>query len=578
MTRTIIDVATKIKYQIDPRKSGEAGMPCPACSQDHPKNVNRKCMSWNDQKLAGYCHRCDASFVEFKPLEKRMSYEKPKFNDQTKLSDVHLKYFQGRMISNDALNKGRVYSSREFMPQFEKEVAVACFPYYRDGDLVNIKYRGPEKSFKLHKGSEKIFYNLDLAKDSPAVVIVEGEIDALSYLTCGINFVVSVPNGANKNLDYMDSCLEYFESKEVVYLATDNDEKGLMLREELARRIGHEKCKIVDFGICKDANEFLVKNGSPELFKTLETARYYPVSGVFTAEDFKDEIYNLWKNGLQPGLGIGISQIDNFITWEVGRLAIVTGIPGHGKSEYLDFTLTKLNLLHGWKVGYFSPENHPLQLHYAKVAEKIQGRQFDAKTMTIEEYYKLMDYIQSNYYFIAPEEEFTVDSILTKGKYLVKRYGIKVLIIDPYNRLEHQLDGRSETQYISSFLDKLTNFATRNKVLVVLVAHPFKMQKDTNGFMSIPNLYSISGSSNFYNKADYGLTVYRLSNSDGLTNEIEVYVQKVKFKHLGHTGKIELIYNYKNGRFETKTNAGINSWDNSSWLETSHQEQSDVPF
>lgn len=576
--RRIINIETKELFEIEVRKAGENSITCPACSNLHPKSAKRKCMSWNDQKRTGKCHRCEVSFVEYKPIEKKETYFKPQFNDKTELSELHLKYFQGRMISNEALNFCKVYSTREFMPQHETEVSVVAFPFFRDGQLVNVKYRGPQKSFKLVKGAEKILFNVDAIKSAPMAVIVEGEIDALSYITAGIKFVVSVPNGAGTNLEYMDSAADIFENLETVVLAVDTDAKGVELKQELARRIGVEKCKVVDFKDCKDANEFLVKYGAPELFRTIQAATDYPVTGVFAVDDLNARIENLWANGLVPGKPTYIPEIDNLITWEVGRVAIVTGVPGHGKSEVLDFIISKLNFHHGWKVGVFSPENYPLELHCAKLSEKFIGKEFSSKWMTLDEYDQVTGYINNNYWFIVPEENYTLDTILEKAKHLVRRSGIKILVIDPFNRLEHRYDG-NQTDYISLFLDKLSNFAMTNGVLVFLVAHPAKMQQE-GGKVRVPTLYDISGSSNFFNKADYGFTVYRKGTSDGMTNETEIYVQKVKFKHLGRTGKAKFVYNYRNGRFEPGTTDGVNGWDNSNWLakESANRNNDEIPF
>ena len=562
----IIDVSTKVKFQIHPKKSGENSLPCPACSDLHPKNSKRKCFSWNEQKKAGFCHRCEAHFVEDKPFEKKENYILPAVEVKTGLSKEHLKYFHGRMISSEALQTAGVYSSTRFMPQLKTKSAVVAFPFYRDGILVNVKYRGPKKSFALEKGAEKIFYNWDMAKHTPSVVIVEGEIDALSYITCGIKFVISVPNGAGKNLDYMNDCVEFFEEKEEVYLAVDNDKKGLELRLELVRRIGAEKCKIVDFGKCKDANEYLVKYGAPELFGTLGRAPDYPVSGIFTVADFKDEFYQLWKDGPNPGLGIGIHAIDERVRWEVGRLAILTGIPSHGKSTYLDFVLAKMNHLHGWRAAIFSPESMPLAMHARRIASKFFGSHFAASNCTMDEFNTVTEHIEKNFFFVAPEDGYTAENILAKAKYLVKKQGIRILVIDPYNSLEHDMGRDNETHYIGWFLDKLRYFAQRNKVLVALVAHPTKMQKDAKGRHHVPNLYSIAGSSNFFNKTDFGLTVYRKADEENMSNIIELYIQKVRFDNLGKPGKVDLMYNPQNGRFEAESISGVGGWDNSNWL------------
>jgi len=170
---------------------------------------------------------------------------------------------------------------------------------------------------------------------------------------------------------------------------------------------------------------------------------------------------------------------------------------------------------------------------------------------------------------LMDEEDYSVDMVLDGAKQLIKSRGIRALVIDPYNKLEYQAGkGENETQYISRFLDKLQMFARFNNILVILVAHPRKMQKNQGKF-DIPTLYDISGSAHFYNKADYGLCIYRKGKGEdqggGYENMIECHVQKVKFKHLGECGAVELRYNYNNGRFENE-GATVDRWDNNNWL------------
>jgi len=169
------------------------------------------------------------------------------------------------------------------------------------------------------------------------------------------------------------------------------------------------------------------------------------------------------------------------------------------------------------------------------------------------------EHIRNNFFYILNEEDFTVKSILNSAKILIKTRGIKVVVIDPYNKLDHQFKD-SETQYISRFLDQIILFAKINDVLVFLVAHPRKMNK-TNGKIDVPSLYDISGSANFYNKTDYGITVHRKSDEQNIMlDEVEVYFQKIKFKHLGKQGIINLDYDYVSGRFNQSGR------DQSNWL------------
>jgi len=407
-------------------------------------------------------------------------------------------------------------------------------------------------------GAELIFFNIDCLSKFDEVVIVEGEIDALTMIQAGFENTISVPNGANNNLEYLDTCIELFAPLKKIYIATDQDSKGILLKSELVRRLGSERCWIVSFKDCKDANEYLLKYGDA-IKDVLKDSKPFPVKGIVEVQSLYADIRNLYENGVQPGKKIGQDCIDNKITWEAGRLAIVTGVPSSGKSEFVDYIICKLNVIHGWKAAYFTPENYPLKYHYSKLFEKLIGKKFGASTTSELEWDMAYDYIKDNFFYIMNEEDFTVKSILDSAKILVKTRGVKIIVIDPYNKLEHKYTD-SETQYISRFLDELINFAKFNDVLLFLIAHPVQMAKSLGKF-EVPSLYSISGSANFYNKTDYGLTIHRKSQDDGvMINEVEIHVQKVKYKHLGEQGIVDLKYDYVTGRFNRSGD------DRSNWL------------
>jgi len=548
---------TKQIYLFEPGNKVEERHLCPECSHKRKKNKD-KCLAWDNKNKRGYCHNCTTSFFEYSPHEPKQ-FNLPVWKNLTALSDKAVKYFEGRMISQVTLNKMKIYTDTEFMPQFERDVDVICFPYFFNGKLINIKFRGPQKSFKLVSGAELVFFNLDCLTDNTEVIITEGEIDALSFIQAGFDNVLSVPNGANNNLEYLDNYVELFKSIEKIYIATDQDTKGIELRDELVRRFGADRCYIVSFKDCKVANEYLLKYGDP-LKDVIKESKPVPVKGIVETGNLYAEIRDLYENGIQRGKIIGIESIDNKITWETGRLAIVTGVPSSGKSEFVDYIITKLNVVHGWKAAYFTPENYPLKFHYSKLYEKLIGRPFNKAKSNEVEFDTAYDYVKDNFFYILNEEDFTVKSIIDTAKILVKTKGIKILVIDPYNKLEHKYSD-SETQYISRFLDQLITFAKINNILIFLVAHPVKMQK-VNGRFEVPSLYNISGSANFYNKTDYGLTVHRKSGDDGvMVNEVEVHIQKIKYKHLGEQGIIELKYDFENGRFNP-----FAGFDKSNWL------------
>jgi twinkle protein len=549
---------TKTVYQFDPGGKNEERHICPECSHLRRKKTD-KCFAWDNVNNRGYCHNCNTAFFEYRPYEPKQ-YIVPEWKNKTDLTDKAVKYFEGRMISQKTLNKMRIYSDKEFMPQFGKEVEVICFPYLYNGNIVNIKFRGANKSFKLVSGAELILWNIDCLKDNKEVIITEGEIDALTFIEAGFDNVVSVPNGANKNLEYLDNYIEFFNPIAKIHIATDQDTKGIELRDELIRRFGPEKCYIVSFKDCKDANEYILKYGS--LIKdVIKDSIPVPIKGIVDVENIYQDVRDLFENGIQPGKSINFDELDQNITWETKRLAIITGVPGMGKSEFVDFIVAKLNIIHGWKAAYFTPENYPLKFHYAKLFEKIIGSSFSKIDSSNTEFDTAYEYIKENFFYILNEEDFKVESILNSAKILIKTRGIKILVIDPYNKLEHKYTD-SETQYISRFLDQLIMFAKINDILLFLIAHPRKMERDKDDIIKTPSLYDISGSANFYNKTDYGITIHR--KSDTMTklflNEVWIHIQKVKYKHLGKQAVIELRYDYKNGRFNNYKDLDKDNW------------------
>ena len=469
------------------------------------------------------------------------------------------------------------------MPQTGKIEKCIVFPYTVEGELVNRKYRTARKHFMLESGAELVPWRIDHIRDTPECIITEGEMDALSFLVAGRDDVVSVPNGAQKNLTYLDRFIEtHLEDKQRVYIASDTDAKGLELRAELVRRLGEEKCRIVTYGEgCKDANELLLSRGVDALKKAVEEAQEVPLEGIFTASDVKDELLSLFENGLQQGATLKMGILDYLLSLETGRLMIVTGIPGDGKSEFLDEVAVRLSLFYDWRCAWFSPENFPVTLHHPKLMEKLIGKRFKKGTMTPMEFEAAVRYLSRNFFDILPEEGYRVDTILEKAEALVRRKGIRVFILDPYNCLEHQIpQGQSETQYISEFLEKLRSFAHRRQVLVVLAAHPTKMKKDPiSGKYPVPTMYDVSGSAAFFNKADFGIAIER-DRTQGVTR---IHVQKVKFRHLGQPGVASFRYNLFNGRFVNFKEGGTPDipdgpvdWDNSNWLGKKLPEQGEI--
>lgn len=575
------------KYGIDAPlgRSGNKKVFCPQChAERHDKRD--KSLSINLATGEFHCHYCGFSgcaaekeawekerpWHNYAPIKRQKpEYKKPQPRQVLPMSSRAIAWFKSRGISAATLQALKVTEGSEWMPQKNGQANTVQFNYYRNGELINTKFRTGDKCFKLVSGAELLPYNIDGIKGTKECIITEGEMDALSFYECGRHDVVSVPNGANANLDYLDDYIEdYFEDKETIYIASDTDTKGVMLRDELLRRFGAERCRVLEYGEgCKDANEHLMKYGRDSLLKCIDEAPEIKVEGVFTVSDFEQSLDALFENGWQKGVTIGFENFDRLCSFETKRLCIVTGIPGSGKSEFIDEIAERLNMRYGWRFAYFSPENAPLAYHASKLIEKFTGKRFSSKTLTFGEYKEVKEHLEQDFYFICPSDNFRVDTILDRAKYLVRRRGIKSLVIDPYNRLESEQGGRSETLYISELLDKLTNFAQRNDILVILMAHPTKQSRSKDGTIEAPTLYDISGSANFFNKADFGIVVHR----NRTENTVEVHVQKVKFRHLGEVGTALFKYNLNNGRYVPYTKGSEPVWDNENHLTQERQQR-----
>lgn len=476
-----------------------------------------------------------------------------------RLEKIHpqfIKYFEDRGISNNTLLRFKISQSLEWMPKAQKETPVVCFNYFRNEELINIKFRGPGKDFKLAKDAELIFYNIDAIKDTDTAIIVEGEIDAMSMYESGIYNVVSVPNGTTPKgvmkLPYLDNCAEYFIDKKQIIIATDNDQVGQNLKDELARRFGIEKCSFIQYpNDCKDANDVLIKHGRDAVKSMVENAIPFPIKGIVERETLENEIFDLYENGYPPGVKIGIDSLDKLISFMPGDLTTITGIPGSGKSEFTDWLMAKTSINHGWKWAICSFENSPPVFHATKLIEKLSEKPFNKSATGISKFELDMvtGYLSDNFFFInTMEADITIDGILAKTAELVLRKGIKGLLIDPWNYIEHKVpNGYTETQYISDVLSKIRMAARKLGIHIFLIAHPTKLQKDkSTGKYEVPTMYSISGSANFFNKTDNGLTIYR----DFETNVVTAYVQKIRWWWIGKIGFTSFIFNTLSRQYE----------------------------
>jgi len=512
---------------------------CPLCSLDRqPKNQKANCASYDWERGLGTCHNCNKTFQLHSYQRKGSSdkiYVRPTTPDFIEEVSTNVeKWFDGRGISKNTLKELKVTEGAEFMPQTGQMENAIHFNYFIGDQLINVKYRDGRKNFKLYKGAEKVFYNINSVVGYEYCVIVEGEMDVLSLHEAGIENVVSVPNGAtlnNNNLDYLDNCIDYFTDKDKIIIAVDDDDAGQALQQELVRRLGAEICYLATFEDCKDANEYLLKYGKEELAKRIAKAKPVPLENVTTFRDIEAEITDFVENGFKPGFQVGLPNFDSIFSTYTGQFITVTGIPSSGKSDFVDQMVVGYNVNYQWKTAFASPENAPTYLHAHKLMRKVWQDMPSKKDIGTDKWNQVAEHINDNFYFIDMDK-YSLEAVLRKGAELVKRKGIKCLVIDPFNKVRSNDASGDVNVYTLEYLSKIEIFAKKYDVLVIVVAHPTKMYKDANGKIEEPTMYNIKGGGEWYDASYHGILVHR----DYEQRTVKAKILKVKFQNLGENG------------------------------------------
>lgn len=577
-------------YNVFKFKDGVKKEICPICTPNRkPENQKKKDLElyWNTG--LGFCHHCHER-IQLHTYKKKVEtkvYVRPTFKPSGVSSRV-VKWFDGREISERTLKIAKVTEGLEWMPQTQKKENTIQFNYFLNDELINTKFRDGKKNFKLCKDAEKIFYNLDSIRTEKECVIVEGEIDALSFIEAGVYNVVSVPNGFNDrgavNLDYLDNYLDFFDNKEKIYLALDNDEAGINGKEEFIRRLGAERCYIVDFGEYKDANDYLQVNTKEKLKGLIDEAQLTPMDNIVVLEDHNEELDDFWLNGFERGMTMDLPDFDKHFSLALKQYTLFTGVPQSGKSEFLDQLLLKINLKYGHKIGYCSTENEPFTFHYDKLVQKLYGRRPNGLTEVSSDDVKYVkDHITDNIFHVQFDKRYWLQDVLAKFTELVRRKGVRMFVIDPYNKIKLKGGSTDVVKYTEEYHILLDEFVKKNDCHLFLVAHPLKMQLQEGSKKThiMPTAYNIKGGSEHNDMSYNVIGINRIYES----RLVHVKTLKVKFRHLGEINQDAFFgFNTVNGRYEEleyqpldeTIEVPVKDLDYSNWMKKEPREESKV--
>ena len=624
---------------------------CPLCGPTRKKK-NEKTLRWyvSDKGGSGFCHHCrewchevieawrkehfhkhETAFTHSPPQQPLQSQHQPPFQSpppfesqpqqptdqkavltaaecdrrikskyppaRRSLSQKATAWLQSRGISSEVATEMGVFSA---IGKDNQEMI--GFVYRLDGLEYNIKFRFLDKKgfyFAL-ANTPKIAYNADVLSTEKSVIITEGEMDALAFRQVGANNAMSPPFGAAGDQEgWMQMHASKLAAIEHFFLAVDTDEAGDMLRQTLLDKWGYHRCSIITFDDQKDANDLLIAQGEEALIeaKIQHTTLIYNSPGSTDMRSKLEEFMEYFKNGGMKGEKLGFAPIDEIVSWRTGTLALICGIPSHGKSGFLDFLMMLLNLQLDWKAAIYSPENFPDVHHASKFVSMLTGKQFNEEHMSDDECRTAFFKVCDQFIFITPTLT-KLSDILEAIALEVKHNGVKVAVIDPFNsiRIDRNSMG-NETDMINVALDEIHRFARLHNILFFVVAHPRKMESlyadQQKGYtyrrgkyksanqaselsptgnnqhrmpvFRVPNLYDVMNSSNFYNHVDYGIIVYRdYSEQGGFGQKVNIIFEKLKWVEIGAPGACTLGFNITTNRYEDLS--GDIDEPNASWL------------
>ena len=442
-------------------------------------------------------------------------------------------------------------------------------PFRRQGEIVRRKYRfidRTEEKWTADKGGQRIAFNEDCLRDETLygqpVIITEGELDCIAAIQSGWPRSISVPDGApppgDRSKDDLEGGAKYSWLKEIrslltpetvplVIIAADGDDNGAALLHDLSLLLGKFRCQFLTYPKarkdrgrerCKDLNEVLEDWGQKGVAETLNRAAWIRVDGVY-------DMSELPPLPAPRSFHIGFDLLGENYKMRLGDLVVVTGVPGLGKTTFVNDLCCRAAFTHGLRIAWASFEQTPQRDHRRNL--RSWHGQMPVRDMDAAQIRDADDWIKAQHCFIVPSEDddVTLDWLLDRAEVAVVQRGANVIVIDPWNEMDHIRDrDETATEYVGRAIKTFRRFARKMQVHVIVVAHPAKLQK-VDGKYKPPTLYDISDSANWYNKCDLGLIVHRET-----ADYTDIKVQKSRYhEEIGVPGEVRMMFGKDDRRF-----------------------------
>lgn len=298
---------------------------------------------------------------------------------------------------------------------------------------------------------------------------------------------------------------------------------------------------------------------------------------ILNRESLLSDTLVLHKSGMPPGLQVPWVNLQKLFSVAPAQFTLVTGVPGSGKSEFLDALIIELMRTYPRaRCALYSPENMPYELHIAKLASKWMGKPFgdgpnqritqnEIESFMREEGGKRIHFLdigtrnETIFEMLAltidqpttglPMDQFDPFWWTKEGKAPFAT-GVEkpfFLVIDPWNFIEKKTT-LGDADYLSAALSTVDKFVHFTNCHIFIVAHPTKLDRAKDGTTPVPRAYDVSGGAHWFNKADNIICVHRQDKTNP-ASPVEIHVQKVRFAHCGAVGHCELIRDKLTGKY-----------------------------